>query len=897
MLGPVNFFYNSAMGYKRLERGFDTRYSAASEPTAVQADAPAVSTRFDLKKLTRIIGVVFTLGIFCLALWVLNRTLGDISISEVLQQFRELPVSAIVLSLGATTLGYLVLTGYDVLALNYVRHRLPYRRTALASFIAYALANNLGFSLLTGTSVRYRIYTPAGLSALEIAGVSTICAATFAVGTIVVLAILLLAGPAEFAAALDIPSFVGEAPAALVLLATAGYMLFVSVRPTTIQTRNWSFQLPSAPLATAQIVLAALDLLLAASALYVLLPAYPDISFLNFSVVFILALVAGSASHVPGGIGVFESVLLLGLPDAPKATLLGAILCFRCIYYIAPLIFASVLLAGHEFRTQQARATRSGATATDWLSEVTPQVLGITVMVGGVVLLFSGATPVQMLNRVVPLPLLEASHLLGSAAGLALVIVARGLLNRVDTAYHMTLLFLVIGLITAVIKGSNMLELAILGTILIALYLSRAEFYRHTSLHREGLTASWLLTMMVILGGTLFLGLVSFRHIEYSHALWWTFAPNADEPRFLRSVVVLVLVAIGFSIARLLRPAPADTHPPSPAELEQTRPLIAHTKSTRPNLVWLGDKRLLFSANKNAFIMYQIEGRSWVALGDPIGESAESAELVFAFRDLAVRHSGWPVFYLVSAETLPLYIDAGMSILKVGETARVALPSFSLTAERYAELKETHSFMVQQAGASVRIVEPRQIGPLIPELKQVSEEWAASQRTRGEHFTRGFFNPDYLANFYCAIAYNEKDEIVAFGNLWQSGGREELAIDLLRYRSNVPEQVMDYLVTEVMLWGRAVGFQWFHLGLAPLAGLENTTLSPLWERIGAVLYRYGEHFHNYNAVREYKAKFDPVWKPKYLAAFGGMRLPRILMDISNLISATPTHASSEGLKN
>jgi phosphatidylglycerol lysyltransferase len=125
---------------------------------------------------------------------------------------------------------------------------------------------------------------------------------------------------------------------------------------------------------------------------------------------------------------------------------------------------------------------------------------------------------------------------------------------------------------------------------------------------------------------------------------------------------------------------------------------------------------------------------------------------------------------------------------------------------------------------------------------------------------------------------------VAFANLWNTGTKRELSVDLMRFGPSSPRSAMDYLFVELMLWGRAQGYGSFNLGMAPLAGLEQHPLAPVWHRVGNFVFRYGEHFYNFEGLRRYKAKFRPEWEPKYLVAPGGIALPRILFDVSALIA-------------
>jgi phosphatidylglycerol lysyltransferase len=280
--------------------------------------------------------------------------------------------------------------------------------------------------------------------------------------------------------------------------------------------------------------------------------------------------------------------------------------------------------------------------------------------------------------------------------------------------------------------------------------------------------------------------------------------------------------------------------------------------------------------------MYGVEGRSWVALGDPVGPTGVRTELAWRFREMADRAGGWTVFYEASRNDLPLYIDLGLTILKIGEMARVPLEQFSLDGGGRKSMRRVVKD-VERDGCTFSIVAAEDVGAMLPELRLVSDAWLAAKRTREKGFSLGCFDPVYLQRFPHAIV-RRGEEVVAFANLWEGAGRAELSVDLMRYSPAAPPNVMEYLFVQLMRHGRDQGYRWFDLGMAPLAGLENRALAPLWSRVGALVYRHGEHFYNFRGLRLYKEKFDPVWEPRYLASPGGIALPRILANIASLIS-------------
>ena len=321
---------------------------------------------------------------------------------------------------------------------------------------------------------------------------------------------------------------------------------------------------------------------------------------------------------------------------------------------------------------------------------------------------------------------------------------------------------------------------------------------------------------------------------------------------------------------------------PDDAALVRVREIVATSPDTSSHLALLGDKSILFSESGQAFVMYAVEGRSYVAMGDPVGPPRERQELAWQFRMLADRHGSATVFYQVRMHNLPLYLDLGLSLLKLGEEARVALPSFSLDGGSRKGLRRVVKNLDRE-GVTFEVLSPTLTPALLPSLRAISDDWLAAKRTREKKFSLGYFAERYLCGTPIAVVRRGAD-IVAFANLWRGANQDELSVDLMRFSGAAPEGVMEYLFIQLMLWGRDQGYGHFNLGMAPLSGLENRHLAPIWHRMGALLYRHAENFYNFQGLRAYKQKFDPVWEPRYLASPGGMQLPRILTNVASLVS-------------
>jgi phosphatidylglycerol lysyltransferase len=332
---------------------------------------------------------------------------------------------------------------------------------------------------------------------------------------------------------------------------------------------------------------------------------------------------------------------------------------------------------------------------------------------------------------------------------------------------------------------------------------------------------------------------------------------------------------------RMLAPRGPAGVGPEAGELDRAALIISAAGRCTAHLAFTGDKRLHFSENGNAFLMYQIEGRSWVAMGDPVGEPAEFRELLRAFVERADRHGGRPVFYSIHGTLAGLYRECGLTLVKLGEEALVPLDAFSLTGSERAGLRRWRNAN-QRAGCSVEVVEGADVVALLPELRAVSDAWLEDRRAREKRFSLGAFDDDYVCRFPVAVV-RQADRIVAFATLWISGDGREVQVDLMRRVPDGPSNVMNYLFVECMLWAKEAGCSVFNLGMAPLSGLRTDATAPFWDRIGHVLWTHGEQFYNFQGLRHFKERFDPEWQTRYVAAHGGPGLPTAMLNVATLV--------------
>lgn len=518
---------------------------------------------------------------------------------------------------------------------------------------------------------------------------------------------------------------------------------------------------------------------------------------------------------------------------------------------------------------------------------IAPRVLSLLTFLAGALLLFSGALPPSTgrLNdviRVFPPGVIEASHFTASILGASLLVLAHGLSRRLDAAFGLVVAVLVLGIATSLLKGGQYEEAIALTLLLLVLWRTRPAFDRRARFFDTWFSPGWMLTVAAVVGSSIWIGFFAFRHIEYSNELWWQFGVDAAASRFLRASVGVAVFLLLVALARLMSPAGHIVRAPNESDFSAAAAIVDRQPWTLPNLVFLRDKGILFDDSRQGFVMYGVQGRTWVALGDPVGPVETAPDLILGFLDECDNFGGVPVFYSVREANLPLYAARGLVSIKLGEEARVNLVAFTLAGGRWSKQRQ-HLNRFERDGISFRVVPRDDTAPIMERLRSVSDEWLTLKVGGEKGFSLGSFRPDYLSRFDLAVM-ERRGEIIAFANLWTGAARFELATDLIRYCRSAPPETMEVLLLNTMVWGRSRAYQWFSLGVAPLSGFEQSSAAPIWSRVGSFFYAHGEALYRFRGLRAFKDKFRPDWAPRYLVYPGGIKLPRIVADVSALIA-------------
>jgi len=840
-------------------------------------DFQASDPKYFYKFITPLIG----LSLFIIALFVLHKELSEFNFHEIMHEIKLAGNRGVSLAFIITIISYLLLTTYDYLGLLYAGAELSYRRIATSSFISYSLSHSLGFALITGSSARFRMLNRWGVLSAQIAQLVAFVGVMFSLGYILISGTVLAFSPPAF-----IPSLYARIIGYTFILACIVFLRACYNRSSPIQIRSFILTNPGFKLAFIAILLGAIDWAVAGAVLYVLLPSH-SIPFTEVLSVFLFAQALGLVSNIPGGVGVFEGVVMETLkPYLPAHTILGTLLVYRLIYYILPFILGVSAFGFYEWRSNRAEIEKITKTIVRRFSSIVPTMLSMLVFLGGMMLLLSGATPtapkrLDAILDIISLQLVEASYLIGSVIGVGLVILSRGLWRRIDVAYSTTISLIALGIIVSITKGLDIEEACVLSFILLILIPARKAFYRKASLLSDRLSPQWILLFISVIGLTIWSVFYFYQHTEYSNELWWSFVAEGDASRSLRATFAATIIGLAIIFSKVLSVKKIPSVTPSDEDLLAVKTIINSAEETYCNLALLGDKQFLFNLTKTGFIMYAVEGGTAVSLGDPVAPDSEKQELVWDFFDLCSINGLNCAFYEVSEKYLPCYIDVGLQLMKLGEEAKVNLETFSLEGKNGASLRHTRNKLSKE-GYSFKIIPKESVPDILPALKLISDNWLGD-KTKEKGFSLGKFNEFYLLHFSYAVIVKDS-QIIAFSNIWETRAGGELSVDLMRHTADAPNGVMEYLFVELMLWGKQNNFKQFNLGMAPFSGFENRPFSPLWSKLGKAIYQRGEKFYNFKGIRSYKEKFNPTWTSRYLACPKGFSFPIVLKNITTLIS-------------
>lgn len=825
------------------------------------------------RKWRRTIGALISAAVFLLALYVLYRAAENYEMADIAARLAETPWWAILLASLAAAGSYLVLGGFDWLAVRHIGRPIPVGRVFFTSFVSHGISHSAGFAALTGGGVRYRIYSAAGVGAAEVAGIVVFCGLTFVLGATLLAALALVFEPERFAEPLGLrPGTVRVAGLGMAAV-MAAYVLLSALlrRPARIFGRR--FRIPGPRMTLAQTTFAAVDLALAAAVLYVLLPAGPGPSYPAIIGIYVLANVAGIAFHIPGGLGVFEGAVILLVPDLPADAVLGALLLYRVIYNLIPLVLGVALLGAFEgverFRFMR-RATEPFRT---WLREVEPAAVAIAVFAGGALVLLTGVAPADPLRLAVlaahvPVAVVEVAHAASSAVAVMLLLLARGVHRRLVAAHVGATLLLAAGAASVLLRGFDYEEALILLAVMALLVVSRRGFYRGTPVAVLGLSPGWATAAATVVVAALWLLLFIVKDIPGPMALLTDFAADAERPRAMRGLIVAVTTLLVAGLLLLRHGA----RPPAPAEPATVAAILRRAEAVQANAVWLPEARALCAPSGDAMVVWRDCGSYRIALGDPVGRPEAWPDLAWRFRELCESEGRIAAFAGVARRSL--YLDLGLAFLPLADEGRVNLATFSLRHDILRDIRARREASIA-GGVGFEVLAPSRAAAAVGEAAEaVGRIMTGSGRFR--------------------LAVLRRDNrIVAAAALWEGANHREAALAGPAVACGEPAETAEHLLVEGIMRARRHGYAQFVLGGIPLPVALDKTVARLWRCYAeSTPAAFPAGVEDGEGVRRRLSPYRPRWGRRFLAIPADAAMPRLALEMTAPFPATGTMLSA-----
>jgi len=667
-----------------------------------------------LKKLLRSLPAFLGVLLLCGAVYVVQKEFRHLKIADISKALDAIPRWALVVSFGWTVLSYGVLTFYDRLGTMYAGNKVSYGRVAFASFCAYALSHNLGFAAVSGAAVRYRLYAHWGLSPLQIGKVVAFCSLTFTLGAGVLGGLILFTEPQA------VPFFGNKLP--ITLLYGIGGLLWALVAGYVLISKflgkfpmfGHEVELPHWKMALVQVLLATVDVAITAAIMHALLPPTPGLNYLRFLGVYLASYTAGLAASVPGGLGVFDTAMLLGLsPYLEPPQIIGAIVVFRLYYYIIPLFLAGGLFTGNEIllRGKGLMAGAARLTGMHGLARVSEPDFAVTAATGavaicGALLLSIGVIEARPDFSWMDPDFAEVAETAGSfmpsLVGAALIVLALKLAQRVSLAWGTTIVLLLLAATYTISQGERIWVSGALLAAAVLLMPFRSAFYRKATLFSGPMQATTAVPLVAL--AVCVLALAAFEpHLRWmENDSWWQVILSPDVPNSLRASVAFTVVIGLVAIGRLLRPGRVEHLAWTPDTRREYASLGAMPPVAADGLVW--------GESGRAAIAYRHVGRVLLAIGDPVGAPSDQTSAVWRLRDLAVQEGLDPAVWGAGTRMLNVYADLGLSPMKLGKDG---LPDNSDDPEPTSDTR----YLVCKMESDLK--------SLLPLLPSLSEQMAA----------------------------------------------------------------------------------------------------------------------------------------------------------------------------
>lgn len=523
------------------------------------------------------------------------------------------------------------------------------------------------------------------------------------------------------------------------------------------------------------------------------------------------------------------------------------------------------------------------------------RVAAVLTAIMGIVNMVSATTPglrsrVRWLAGISPLEVRFGSHLSAVLLGFALVVLAYGLWRHKHTAWLLTLGVLLGSAAAHLLKGLDFEEASLALALAIYLWIVRNQFRARSDPPsvRQGIGVLVVALLFTLAYGTIGFYLLDRQfsmNFSLGDALVETFTmftrfydpglePITGFAKFFASSIYIVgAVTFAAALWMLLRPVVLRS-PASGVDQKRARRIIeAHGRSSLARFALFPDKHYWFSPG-GSVVAYAAHAGVAIVLGDPIGPEADSAAAVAGFGDACARNDWAPAFYQTAAETVDIYLQRGYEALCIGHEALVDLAQFTLSGNANKPVRAAVNHALK-AGCTTEVQMPPLPAALVDTLRNISDDWLAGMQGSERRFSFGWFDEAYVRESV-VVLLRTRNEVVAFLNVVPEYTRNEVGIDLMRRRREVPSGSMEALFVALFQWAKARGYATANLGLSALAGVGEHSADPAAERALHLIYENVDQFYNFKGLHSFKQKFQPLWSPRYLVFTSYAALPSVI---------------------
>ena len=620
--------------------------------------------------------------------------------------------------------------------------------------------------------------------------------------------------------------------------------------------------------------------------IYVFNLYHTDFNRIDVLLVFAFSMFIATVSLIPYGFGIFEVLALICFTSLGYEFnhIVLVLITFRVFYSIIPWLLTMLILALGPSKHKQSKLSESQRQIVNLMNI---KAFAALTLFSGVLLILSASLPealdrTQFLKPLFSLNFIKLSKLITMGIGLLLIILSKGIWDKVQKAYSITLLMLTLGSILALLKGLNIEIAFILIMIMLILAPAKETFYRIGS----SIESKRCFYYFLILGGIslLYIGLYNYFTQAPLHLLI-----NIDSSfQGIDIIIFIFFIALGSILLNIFSVQRSAFKYATDEDLEQLSIFLKkYEGNAMTHLLFLKDKCFFYAVNHTVLIAYRPYKDKLMVLGDPIGETKNFKEAINAFRLFADQYDMIPIFYEINESMLPIYHENGFKFLKLGEEAAINLNTFSLAGKKGAPLRTIKNKM-NRGELTFKLLQPPFEPALFKRLNEISDLWLEGRTEKC--FSLGSFDKAYIERAPIGIIMVD-DEIVGFATLMPHYSKHTLSIDLMRIIPNPPNGAMDALFIGLIEWAIEEGYTYFILGKAPLSNVGVNQFSTTKEKLAKYIYNYGNKIYSFKGLRKYKEKFYPEWHSVYLAYPKGTHLPNALIQLTKMINGSDKNTS------